>query len=98
MHAAFIGPLASLCYYWPISVRSKCSNFDIFEVCEEYSSKMTLHAALKTTEEKVDKDEQVLFGDITAEVEEPLVDVEVVPEHTVELRKELDNMNTGKDF
>ena len=50
---------------------------------------MTSHAALKTTEEEVDKDEQVLFGDITAEVEEPLVDVEVVPEHTAELRKEL---------
>ena len=59
---------------------------------------MPSHAALKTTEEEVDNDEQVLFGDITAEVEEQLVDVEVVPEHTVELRKELDNMNTGKQF
>ena len=59
---------------------------------------MTAHADLKTTEEEVDNDEQVLFGDITAEVEEPLVDVEVVPEHTVELRKELDNMNTAKQF
>ena len=59
---------------------------------------MTLHAALKTTEEEVDNDEQVLFGDITAEVEETLVNVEVVPEHTVELRKELDNMNTGKQL
>ena len=49
-------------------------------------------------EEEVENDEQVLFGDITAEVEEQLFDVEVVPEHTAELRKELDNMNTGKQF
>ena len=59
---------------------------------------MTSHFALKTTEEEFDNEEQVLFGDITAEVEDLLVDVEVVPGHTVELRKELDNMNTGKQF
>ena len=63
--------------------------FEVFDVCQDHSPKMTSHAASKTPEEEVDKDEQVLFGDITAEVEEPLVDVEVVPEHTAELRKEL---------
>ena len=59
---------------------------------------MTSHFALKTTEEEFDNEEQVLFGDITAEVEDLLVDVEVLPGHTVELRKELDNMNTGKQL
>ena len=39
---------------------------------------MTSHFALKTTEEEFDNDEQVLFGDITAEGEDPMVDVEVV--------------------
>ena len=43
------------------------------------------------SEEEVDIDEKVLFGDITAEVEQ-LVEVEAVPEHAAELRKELDNI------
>ena len=72
--------------------------FEVFEVCQDHSPKITTHAASKTPEEEADNDEQVLLGDITTEIEEQLVDVEVVPEHTAELRKELDNMNTGKQF
>ena len=52
----------------------------------------------KEAEAEVDIDEQVLFGDITAEVEEQLIDVEIVPEHAAELRKEQDNMKNGQRF
>ena len=59
---------------------------------------MTSLAKPMTSDEEVDVDEQELFDDITAAVEEPWVDVEIVPEQAAELRKELDNMMTGKQF
>ena len=59
---------------------------------------MTSHATSTLSLHEVDHDEQELFGDIVAAVEESLVDVLIEPEQTAELWKELDNMNTGKQF
>ena len=46
---------------------------------------MTSHSKPTTSEEEVDADEQELFGDNASAVEEPLVDVEIVPEQTAEI-------------